>query len=145
MSALEKTVFNRVATVLHFNKSVRSGIDVVEHIRKGLPFKIVEDVCAELGLSQQELSRSLGVNLRTLARRKLEKKLHSAESDRLYRLVRIFVLASEVCGNKEKAIQWLISPKTTLGGEIPLHLLDTEVGAKEIENLLGRIEHGVLA
>ena len=38
--------------------------------------------------------------------------------------------------------RWLRSPALGLGGAVPLEF-KTEVGAREVENLLGRIEHGV--
>ena len=39
--------------------------------------------------------------------------------------------------------RWLTSPQVGLGGAIPLEYAETEVGAREVENLLGRIEYGV--
>jgi uncharacterized protein (DUF2384 family) len=40
-------------------------------------------------------------------------------------------------------VVWLRSPNRALGGESPLALSKTEVGAREVENLIGRLEHGV--
>lgn len=145
MNALEKNTFNRVSETLHFNKTVRTGMDVVEQVRKGLSFKIVENMCLELGLSQQQFSISLGLNIRTLSRRKKEKKLHADESDKVYRLAKIYALAIEVLEDKKHAIQWLNTPKIPLGGVTPLSLLDTAAGTQEVEHLLGRIEYGVLS
>jgi putative toxin-antitoxin system antitoxin component (TIGR02293 family) len=45
----------------------------------------------------------------------------------------------------EAAQQWLKTPARALGFESPLHFAETEAGAREVENLLGRIEHGVFS
>ncbi len=141
---LEKTVSNEISKIMHLNpKAIHSEMDMLPHIRAGLSFKKLTDICHELKLTQQDLSRSLGLNTRTLARRKKEQKLDTQESDRLYRLVSIYALAIVVLENKDFALNWLSTPKTLLGGEIPLSLLDTEVGSREVEKLLNRIEHGI--
>ncbi len=64
------------------------------------------------------------------------------ESDRLYRLARIVALAKYYLGDNQLAMQWLKRPNRALGGKIPLELLDTEPGAKMVENILGRIAYG---
>jgi hypothetical protein len=40
---------------------------------------------------------------------------------------------------------WFTSPKIPLDGKTPLECADTEIGAKEVEDLLGRLEHGVFS
>jgi len=54
-------------------------------------------------------------------------------------------VAEETFGSQEKAGVWLRRPTTVLAGERPLHLLDTDEGAREVETLLGRISHGIAA
>jgi len=51
--------------------------------------------------------------------------------------------AVEVMESEETARQWLTSPQFGLGGAAPLDYAETEVGAREVEDLLGRIEYGV--
>jgi putative toxin-antitoxin system antitoxin component (TIGR02293 family) len=43
------------------------------------------------------------------------------------------------------AISWLAAPKKALGHETPLAYSRTELGAREVENLIGRLEHGVFS
>jgi len=57
--------------------------------------------------------------------------------------VRIAAQAAEVLGSEEKASRWLHSPNRALGGSRPLDVVDTDLGAREVEAVLGRIEHGV--
>jgi uncharacterized protein (DUF2384 family) len=42
-----------------------------------------------------------------------------------------------------KARVWLKFPQRGLGGAVPLDYAETEVGAREVDNLLGRIDYGV--
>ena len=51
--------------------------------------------------------------------------------------------AREVFQTNEDALHWLKSPKIALDNKTPLEYCDTEIGANEVKNLLGRIEHGV--
>jgi putative toxin-antitoxin system antitoxin component (TIGR02293 family) len=80
-----------------------------------------------------------------MARRKEERRLSASESDRLYRLARIAARAEEVLGASEEARRWLVAPNRALGSVAPLSLLDTDEGARQVEAILGRLEHGVFS
>jgi putative toxin-antitoxin system antitoxin component (TIGR02293 family) len=60
------------------------------------------------------------------------------------RLMSISVHAGEVFANQEKAIHWLRSPNPSLKGRTPLEAAHTDEGYQEVEDILVRIEHGVL-
>jgi len=96
-----------------------------------------------LGISMELLAPKLGLSKATLHRRKATGRLHAAESDRVVRYARLVGRAREVLESEEAARTWLRSPQVGLGGAIPLDYAETEVGAREVEDLLGRIEHGV--
>ena len=70
-------------------------------------------------------------------------RLTAAESDRTVRLARVYATAVEMIGNGGKAVEWLRTPNRALGGELPLDRLDTDLGAREVEDILGRIAYGV--
>ena len=78
-----------------------------------------------------------------MERRKHTGHLSPDESERLYRLAKILAFAESVLGDKAKARHWLNSPNRALGNVTPLSLLETEAGADEVANVLGRIEYGV--
>jgi putative toxin-antitoxin system antitoxin component (TIGR02293 family) len=59
------------------------------------------------------------------------------------RLARVARRAAEVFEGSDAALDWLKSPNRALAGETPLTLLDTEIGAESVLDVLGRIEHGV--
>jgi putative toxin-antitoxin system antitoxin component (TIGR02293 family) len=98
---------------------------------------------ASLKVPMEKLVPRLGISKATLHRRKASGKLDPAESDRVVRFARLMGKAVEVLESENNARQWLTSPQFGLGGAVPLDYADTEVGAREVEDLLGRIEHGV--
>jgi putative toxin-antitoxin system antitoxin component (TIGR02293 family) len=91
------------------------------------------------------LARVAHIATRTLSRRKKEGHLDTDESERLFRIGALFDRAAEVLGGKEVAREWFKTPLRALGGQSPLEYADTEPGAREVEDLLGRVEHGVFS
>lgn len=122
-----------------------SSTYMVRRIREGLPIDELQALCELLSCSEDALAKWLGISKATLHRRKKAGFLDSSESERIVRVVRLFARAEDVLDSKEAAREWLKSPARSLGGETPLDYTDTEVGAREVENLLGRIEHGVFS
>ncbi len=114
-----------------------------DRIRAGLPYASLETVMRRFGLRREEISATLDLPLRTFSRRKRERRLSADESDRLFRLARIAARAVEVLGDEDKASRWLHRPNRVLAGEPPVALLDTDLGARQVEDVLGRIEYGV--
>ena len=125
-------------------KAVRKADDLAKLVRKGLPASSVEVLAERLDVGKAVLSRKLGIPQRTLTRRLSHgSRLTAAESDRTVRLARVYASAIELIGHEEKAVEWLQTPNRALGGERPLDQLDTDVGAREVEDILGRIAYGV--
>ena len=117
--------------------------DLRDRIRSGLPYSSLEAVMSKFGLAREEMSSALDLPLRTFSRRRRERRLRPDESDRLFRLARIAARGVEVLGSEEKVSRWLHRSNRALGGHTPLGLLDTDLGARQVEEILGRIEHGV--
>lgn len=113
----------------------------IQAIKEGLPYKDFENLAKDLKLPASDLAQIIGVPARTLQRRKQEGFFPSDESDRLFRIVRLVERAKEVLG--ESGVSWLKSPKKFLSGQSPLEFADTEAGAWEVSQALGRLEHGV--
>lgn len=136
-----------IVSALGGRKVLRRRISNLHELREsvvaGLPYAALEAVMAKFGLARGEAAAALHLPQRTIARRKKGQKLRADESDRLLRLARIGAQAAEVLGSEEKAARWLRKPNRALGNRVPLELLDNDVGTKEVEDILGRIEHGV--
>ena len=126
-------------------RTLPNATELRDRVRTGLPYQSLESIRDRLNLSLPEAAIVLHVPLRTLARRRHGRKLDADESDRLYRLARIAGQAVAVLGTEEKAATWLRRANRALNGEVPLGLLDTDLGARQIEDVLGRIEHGVVS
>jgi putative toxin-antitoxin system antitoxin component (TIGR02293 family) len=116
----------------------------VEQVRKGLPVKALDELARTLGVDRLELAEVLGTSVRTLQRKTTQKdRLGPAASDRLARVQRILDLASHVLGQTDKASLWLTSESRALDGEIPLRMLDTDIGTQRVQHELRAIEFGM--
>ena len=124
-------------------KRVRSEEDLRAQLREGLPYESFDALRRAFDLSLQDLGAILAVPQRTLARRKLQRRLRPEESDRLVRLARIAAFAEEVLGDRERASTWLQEPNRALANDTPISRLDTDVGTRQVEAVIGRIAHGV--
>jgi putative toxin-antitoxin system antitoxin component (TIGR02293 family) len=97
------------------------------------------------GFSDEEIW-ALVVPKRTLARRiAADEPLTVEETDKALRLERVATLADRVFGNPAKASRWLRKPKLSLSGKTPVEFLASESGARQVEEMLYRIEHGMFA
>src|ERR1700726_3450113 len=125
-------------------KAIKKSDDLALLVRKGLPAGSVTALAGKLHVGNNVLSRKLGIPQRTLTRRLSQSSLLTpAESDRTVRMARVYANAVEMIGDDERAIEWLSTPNRVLGGERPLDQLDTDTGARVVEDILGRIAYGV--
>ena len=118
--------------------------DAVDH---GLPTDSLDRVKIILRLSDAEVAHALGISLKTIhrLRKDPDRHLSSQASDRLYRLARLFQLTYDVLESPESAREWLRSPQIGLDNRVPLDLMTSEAGSREVEALLMRIEYGVIS
>lgn len=123
----------------------RTGMDWIPLVRRGLPAASVEAITRLTRTAQSELARALAIPERTLARRKREGLLSAEESAKFVRFARVVERAEEVFEEGAPALAWLKTENPALGDVTPLSLLDTDLGADTVLDMLGRIEHGVFA
>ena len=116
----------------------------VQRIIAGIPARAALAFKGALHLNNDQLGALLGLCRRSLNRLTPAKALLPAVAgDRLYRSARLFALALDVFEDHDAATEWLKSPQRALGNAIPLDIATTDIGARDVEALLGRIEHGV--
>jgi putative toxin-antitoxin system antitoxin component (TIGR02293 family) len=125
-------------------RAVKKPDDLAQLVRRGLPAVSVTALAEKLRLRNSVLGQKLGIPQRTLTRRLSHaSRLTPAESDRTVRMARVYASAVEMIGDRDKATVWLGTPNRALGGDRPLDLLDTDLGARMVEDILGRIAYGV--
>jgi putative toxin-antitoxin system antitoxin component (TIGR02293 family) len=96
--------------------------------------------------SVEDTLRLTGIPRRTLTRRKREGRFPPDEADRLLRGARVFGRAMELFGgDSDAAAAWLSTSQPALGGRVPLDAAASDVGAREVERVIGRLEHGVFS
>jgi putative toxin-antitoxin system antitoxin component (TIGR02293 family) len=124
---------------------VRAEADFLKVLDRGVPVSALAELIRQEALSPDDIDRLI-IPRRTLAHRKAKAQpLNRVESERAVRVASVTALAEETFGNKDKAQRWLRRPTAPLGDKRPLDLLDSEPGARVVEQLLYRIGHGIAA
>jgi putative toxin-antitoxin system antitoxin component (TIGR02293 family) len=121
-----------------------------ERLLAGLPVSALVAFERKSGLDRQAVRQVVGIPERTLARLRstaeTRRTLPTAGSERLYSLAKLTALATELFeGDRAAAVEWLTSPAVAFSGETPLARSRTSVGTQEVEDLIGRLEHGVFS
>ena len=118
--------------------------ELITQIKRGLAYTAWESFIRNTDFRKEEAVGLVQITARTLSRRKEEGRLQPDESDRLVRAARILGHALDLFeGDKESARGWLMTSQPALGGSTPLEYATTDVGAREVEALIGRLEHGI--
>jgi putative toxin-antitoxin system antitoxin component (TIGR02293 family) len=130
--------------ILGLKRSDSPGL--IAQIEAGFPYRALQKLGAYAGLDLGVLTSLIGIPERTLARRKTAGRLSSDESERLLRISILVEKAAALFeGDVEAATTWLLSPAKYLQNQQPLYYARTEIGAREVEDLIGRLEHGVFS
>lgn len=137
------TLADRLGGEKTLSRDVQSDLELADAVRSGLSYSAVEHVIESGMLSVAEVYELVG-SRRSLDRKKKDDRvLSSVESDRLARAARLIGRAEGALGDRDAAHRWLRKQNRALGGRRPLDLLASDIGARTVEEALGRIEHGV--
>ena len=122
-----------------------SPVEMIPRILDGLPVVEFDTLRELLDISDLQLGQMVGVSVPTLYRRRqTNSRLDKEASDHIMRYVRLLGLAVKFFdGDMPAARRWLSRPAPALGGLKPLDAARTEVGARAVEQLIGRLEHSV--
>ncbi len=119
---------------------------VIDVIVQGIPFIAIEQLTVGLNVDRKELAKLLSISPKTFARRKKEGRFNQNESDRMVRFARLKDLAMDLMlGQHDATLRWLHCPLEALSFETPLDRSRTEIGAREVEDLIIRLQHGVFS
>jgi putative toxin-antitoxin system antitoxin component (TIGR02293 family) len=137
--------------IMHFtNRGASLGLrsmttpQLIEQLEAGFSIKTLHSFESNSGLDLTFLASLIGIPEKMLLRRKNSGYLSSDESERLLRISDIFEKAVELFeDNADAAIHWLTIPRKAFNSQSPLQYSRTEPGAREVENSIGRVDHGV--
>jgi putative toxin-antitoxin system antitoxin component (TIGR02293 family) len=145
--SIESEEAKRMKTVILEKKTVQvkkaHPHGLIRRIQEGFRFRELEVLQSSLDLPFEQLAGKLSISRSTLQRRKAAGRLSPAESDKVMRFSRLLQHATKIFGDIDKGRAWLKHPQRGLGGAVPLDYAETEIGAREVEKLLGRIDYGV--
>jgi putative toxin-antitoxin system antitoxin component (TIGR02293 family) len=137
--------------VVHFRKragsiglGASSTSELMKQIEQGFPFDTLLRLEENSGLSLSLLASIIGIPERTLVRRRAAGRIEPGESERLLRVSILFEKSVDLFkGDVTAAVDWLSSPKPALNNHPPLLYARTELGAREVEDLIGRVDGAV--
>jgi len=116
---------------------------LIRRIQQGLRFRELQELQNGIDMPLEQLAGKLSISRSTLQRRKATGRLSPQESDKVMRFAALLQQATRIFGDAGRARAWLKFPQRGLGGAVPLDFAKTEIGAREVERLLGRIDYSV--
>lgn len=137
--AIKRIVGEAVANSLVAANEDRKRADAAEKFERFLMMivqmheLVVKEGRTDLTYLDAKTGETIVVEAKSLADTKPEAKF----------IVEVTARAMEVFGSREKALRWLNTPVRALGDQTPLSVLNTPEGAAQVQDTLGRVEHGV--
>ena len=125
---------------------IHDNVEMADRVEDGLPVADLVAFGRTAGFTTDELARVIQVPPRTYARRVATKsRLKVSEGERAVRLMRLYALARKIFVSDDNTRGWFHGKIRALGGKTPLEFARTEPGAREVENIIGRIEDGIFS
>ena len=127
--------------------SPASDYELAQSVRRGLPLA-TQGVLLAHGLTREEFHNII-IPHRTFRHRteRLNKGraelLSPEESDKALRTARVLSLAERVFADRGTALSWMRQPKRRFHGDTPMHLLQSEAGARLVEQMLVQVDEGI--
>jgi putative toxin-antitoxin system antitoxin component (TIGR02293 family) len=127
----------------------RTDFELAQIVRRGLPLR-TQAIFLSHGMTKEEFHRIV-IPLRTFRHRQerlnkgLDELLSPDESDKAVRAARVMALAERVFANRDKALAWMRKAKKRFEGETPMQMLETEAGARLVEQMLIQLDEGMFA
>ncbi len=133
----------KIADVMGLTCKVHSLYELTESVINGLPKKALNFTVKHI-TRDSEAAKKISNRLVSPASFKRRKGvLNPQESERVERLARVYATALDVWGDEEDARQFLFSPHTLLNGQKPIDLAFTELGARQVEQILEKLRYGL--
>ena len=124
-------------------KAVSSIEDLEEIVGEGLPKTALRVTVRRVFLLAREANRYLYRIVPEATYKRRTGKLRVVESERTERLARVIAAAEGVWDDHNDAREWLTRPHPELGDRTPIDCALTELGARQVESLLDRLQYGL--
>lgn len=128
--------------VISESQPIYRKTDLVDLARTGIETKYLREIQEMSSLTDKELSDILPISQRQLSRYAADHKLNKEITSHLIQLVDLFQKGFQLFG-QHKFKQWIRTKNKVLNNNTPVELMDTSIGIEMIEDVIGRIEHGV--
>ncbi|MBA3586031.1 MAG: DUF2384 domain-containing protein, partial [Chloroflexi bacterium] len=127
------------APTAEFERLLKAGTEEQRQMTvQGVDASTLSGLFAKLQVPAPRFASFIGVSRPTLDRKlRSDETLGLPESDRVVRYARLWKQAVHLWGSDEAARQWLTSPSHALNGDSPLEHAITEIGARQVEDLMG--------
>jgi putative toxin-antitoxin system antitoxin component (TIGR02293 family) len=140
---VQRSTLDEVAEVFGGRDSLSPGpltsfYDFDRVIHEGMPVPAFRHAVDSLGQPEKTIVEGIGISRSTLGRRKRSGRLGQVNSERAVRLGAVIALGKVALGSAVATGRWLLKPNAALGGVVPIGLLQTDVGARQVEAVLGR-------
>ncbi len=133
---------DRVARILGLRANVRSVADIAEAVESGLPKQSLERVVERSGI-EGPARLKLMHRVVPAATYKRRHRLKLVEGERTERLARVIALAEMLWDDEAEAKRFLATPHAELGRRKPIEAALTELGARQVEDVVMRALHGL--
>jgi len=124
-------------------KAVSSIEDLEEIVGEGLPKAALRITVRRVFAVPREANRCLYRIVPEATYKRRNGKLRVIESERTERLARTIAAAEAVWDDQKDAREWLTTPHSELGGRSPIQCALSELGARQVESLIDRLQYGL--
>lgn len=133
----------KITDVLGLTCKIHSLYDLNESVTHGLPKGTLKFTVRQL-TSNTDVAKTISDRLVSPATFKRRKDtLNPEESERVERLARVYATALDVWGDEDDARQFLFTPHPLLNQQRPVDLAFTELGARQVEQILEKLRWGL--
>ena len=130
-------------------RRVQDGRDLDELVREGVPKPALERLVSLLAEPMSGDGTTLRIRLRNKivprATYQRVERFNLQVSETTERLARLYALASQAFGKPAAAARFMMTPHPELSGRTPFDVALTEVGGREVEEVIERGLHGLPA
>jgi putative toxin-antitoxin system antitoxin component (TIGR02293 family) len=114
-------------------------------VAEGLPKAALRQIASRVFIGKMEQRQLMNRIVPEATFKRRRDRLSAAESERTERIARVVANAEHVWGDRVDARRFLTTAHPALRGRSPLDTAMTELGARQVEEILGKIFHGLPA